>query len=253
MLCPLSLANPDGSCRTTQKGKLSDVIYENSVVLECGDLPPKTGVIPYLIDLMALVGLRNTVSPVSLIGKTDRFPKGSIIPSMLSPLSLANPDGSRRTTQKGKLSDVIYENSVVLECGDLPPKTGVITYLVDLMTLVGLENVKFSGLKRLSQTILSNCCQRAVMTRILKKQIQKALTMVTLSLEEQTLKYNSEVVWIFSCALSFLRTLCFKCSLFNDLLPILPGGGGGGKIHPLMFIFCHSETPQAIEPKLSDF
>ena len=127
-------------------------------------------------------------------GRTDRFPKGSIIPSMLCPLSLANPDGSRRTTQKGKLSDVIYENSVVLECGDLPPKKDVIAYLVDLMALVGLGNVKFSGLKRLSQTILSNCCQRAVMTRILKKQIQTALTIVTLTLEEQTLKYNNEVV-----------------------------------------------------------
>ena len=38
-----------------QKSKLSDVIYENSVVLECGDLPPKTDVIAYLIDLMALI------------------------------------------------------------------------------------------------------------------------------------------------------------------------------------------------------
>ena len=39
----------------TQKSKLSDVIYENSVVLECGDLPPKTSVIAYLVDLMALI------------------------------------------------------------------------------------------------------------------------------------------------------------------------------------------------------
>ena len=52
---PLSLANPDGSCRTTQKSKLSDVIYENSVVLECGDLPTKTSVIAYLVDLMAMI------------------------------------------------------------------------------------------------------------------------------------------------------------------------------------------------------
>ena len=32
------------------------------------------------------------------------------------------------------------------------------------LIMVGLGNVKFSGLKRLFQTILSNCCQRAVMT-----------------------------------------------------------------------------------------
>ena len=36
----------------------------------------------------------------------------------------------------------------------------MIAYLVDLMALVELGNVKFSGLKRLSQTILSNCCQK---------------------------------------------------------------------------------------------
>ena len=35
--------------------KLRDVIYENSVALECGDLPPKTSVIAYLVDLMALI------------------------------------------------------------------------------------------------------------------------------------------------------------------------------------------------------
>ena len=41
---------------------------------------------------------------------------------------------------------------------------------------------------------------------------------------------------------------------FNDLIPILPGGRGGeGKIRPLMFILCHSETPQAIEAKLCYF
>ena len=39
----------------TQKSKLSDVIYENSVVLECVDLPPKTDVIAYLVNLMALI------------------------------------------------------------------------------------------------------------------------------------------------------------------------------------------------------
>ena len=39
----------------TQKSKLSDVIYENSVVLEYGDLPPKTDVIAYLFDLMSLI------------------------------------------------------------------------------------------------------------------------------------------------------------------------------------------------------
>ena len=64
------------------------------------------------------------------------FQKALSYPLCSVPLSLANPDGSRRTTQKSKLSDVIYENSVVLEFGDLPPKTSVIAYLVDLMALI---------------------------------------------------------------------------------------------------------------------
>ena len=41
--------------------------------------------------------------------------------------------------QKSKRSDVIYENSVVLECGDLPPKTDVIAYIVDLIALIRTE------------------------------------------------------------------------------------------------------------------
>ena len=54
------------------------------------------------------------------------------------------------------------------------PKSGKTqTYVLyrnsQLITMVGLGDVKFSGLKRFSLTILSNCCQRAVMTRILKK------------------------------------------------------------------------------------
>ena len=74
------------------------------------------------------------------------------------------------------------------------------------------------------------------MTRSLKKQIQKVLTIMTLSREEQTLKYNREVVWIFSArALIFLQTLCFKYILFNDLIPILPGGGGAEYVYSLPF------------------
>ena len=107
--------------------------------------------------------------------------------------------------QKNKTLIYLYSLHVnrLLDCTlfdvTLWPKSGKTQMYVlyrnpQLLIMVGLGNVKFSGLKRLSQTILSNCCQRAVMTRILKKQIQKALTIVTLSLEEQTLRYNREVV-----------------------------------------------------------
>ena len=80
-----------------------------------------------------------TLVLLALSARSERlidFQKALSYPLCSVPLSLANPDGSRRTTQKSKLSDVIYENSVVLECGDLPPKTSVIAYLVDLMALI---------------------------------------------------------------------------------------------------------------------
>ena len=37
------------------------------------------------------------------------------------------------------------------------------------------------------------------------------------------------------------------------LNPILPGGGGGGKIRPLLFFLHHPKTAQGIKLKLSDF
>ena len=83
---------------------------------------------------------RNVIGTLlALSARSERlidFQKALSYPLCSVPLSLANPDGSRRMTQKSKLSDVIYENSVVLECGDLPPKTDVIAYLVDLMALI---------------------------------------------------------------------------------------------------------------------
>ena len=64
------------------------------------------------------------------------FQKALSYPLCSVPLRLVNPDGLRRTMQKSKLSDVLYENSVVLACGDLSPRTDVIQYLVDLMALI---------------------------------------------------------------------------------------------------------------------
>ena len=80
---------------------------------------------------------------LALSARSERlidFQKALSYPLCPVPLNLANPDGSRRTTQKSKLSNVIYENSVVLECGDLLRKTDVIAYLVDLMALIRTQN-----------------------------------------------------------------------------------------------------------------
>ena len=83
---------------------------------------------------------RNLIGTLlALSARSERlinFQKALSYPLCSVPLSLANPDVSRQAMQKSKLSDEIYENSVVLECGNLPPKTDVIAYLVDLMALI---------------------------------------------------------------------------------------------------------------------
>ena len=80
--------------------------------------------------------IRNLLALSARSKRLIDFQKTLSYPLCSVPFSLTNPDGSRRMTQKSKLSDVIYENSVILECGDLPPKTDVIAYLVDLMALI---------------------------------------------------------------------------------------------------------------------
>ena len=119
-----------------------------------------------------------------------------------------------------------------------------------LLIMVGLGNVKFSGLNSLSQTIFSNCCQRAVMTRSLKKQIQKALTIVTLSLEEQTFKYNREVVSIFSaCALIFSKlfalNVLYLMILYLSYFFFFLGGGAKYALSCLFFAILKHLKPSS--------
>ena len=75
------------------------------------------------------------------------------------------------------------------------------------------------------------------MTRILKKQIQKALTIVTLSVEEQTLKYNREVCLNFFC--TCLESFCeiFALNVLYLMISYLStwgerGEGRGGQNTP---------------------
>ena len=51
-------------------------------------------------------------------------------------LNLANPDHSRRCTQKSRLTEILVKNSTLLDTTELPSKSEVVAYLVDLMALV---------------------------------------------------------------------------------------------------------------------
>ena len=55
LLCPVDLSNPDGSRRSTQKGKLTEIIIRESTLMDNAEFPQKSEVIAYVVDLMALV------------------------------------------------------------------------------------------------------------------------------------------------------------------------------------------------------
>ena len=54
----------------------------------------------------------------------------------LYPIDLSNPDGSRRSTQKGKLTEIIIQESTLMDNAEFSQKSEVIAYVVDLMALV---------------------------------------------------------------------------------------------------------------------
>ena len=57
LLCPidLNLSNPDGSRRSTQKSKLTEIIIRDSTLMDHAEFSQKYEVIAYVVDLMALV------------------------------------------------------------------------------------------------------------------------------------------------------------------------------------------------------
>ena len=50
------------------------------------------------------------------------------------PLRLSNADGSRRSTTKSKLNDILMKRAKTTS--ELPSKTGVSVFIVDLMALI---------------------------------------------------------------------------------------------------------------------
>ena len=69
-------------------------------------------------------------------GKNIDFQRVLKYPLCAVPLSLSDIDGSRRSTMKNKLNEVLMENSKQFQNTELPSKANVSVYIVDLMALV---------------------------------------------------------------------------------------------------------------------
>ena len=81
-----------------------------------------------LSTLLAISAKMNKVIDFSLALK---YPLAPV------PLRLSNPDGSRRTTTKSKLNEIIMRNTKTLDFKtEMPLKSDVSAYIVDLMALI---------------------------------------------------------------------------------------------------------------------
>ena len=69
-------------------------------------------------------------------GENIDFQKALKYPLCAVPLSLSDADGSRSSTMKSKLNEVLMENSKQFQNAELPSKANVSVYIVDLMALV---------------------------------------------------------------------------------------------------------------------
>ena len=69
-------------------------------------------------------------------GQLIDFNKALEFPLCPVDLNLSNPDGSRRSTQKNKLTEIIIRDSTLMDNAEFPQKSEVIAHVVDLMALV---------------------------------------------------------------------------------------------------------------------
>ena len=69
-------------------------------------------------------------------GQLIDFNKALEFPLCPVDLNLSNPDGSRRSTQKSKLTEIIIRDSTLMDNAEFPKKSEVIAYVVDLRALV---------------------------------------------------------------------------------------------------------------------
>ena len=86
---------------------------------------------------------RNIIGTLlALSAKTNKlldFEAALSFPLCSVPLSLANADGSRRTTQKSKLAEIIRAKTTFLQLCEIPAKRDVVCYILDLMALIRVQ------------------------------------------------------------------------------------------------------------------
>ena len=76
---------------------------------------------------------------LALSAKTSKsidYQKALEYPLCPVPLSLSDADGSKRSTAKSKLNDILMENSKLMESAELPNKADVSVYIVNLMAVI---------------------------------------------------------------------------------------------------------------------
>ena len=118
--------------------KFHDTLTHNKLVLfkDCGKnvVVKKDGKLKSIEVNRNIIG--NLLALSAKTGQLIDFNKALEFPLCPIDLNLSNPDGSRRSTQKSKLTEIIIRESTLIDNAEFPQKSEVIAYIVDLMALV---------------------------------------------------------------------------------------------------------------------
>ena len=118
--------------------KFHDTLTRNKLVLfkDCGKnvVVNKDGKLKSIEVNRNIIG--NLLALSAKTGQLIDFNKALEFPLCPVDLNLSNPDGSRRSTQKSKLTEIIIQELTLMNNAEFPQKSEVIAYVVDLMALV---------------------------------------------------------------------------------------------------------------------
>ena len=118
--------------------KFHDTLTRNKLVLfkDCGKnvVVKKDGKLKSIEVNRNIIG--NLLALSAKTGQLIDFNKALEFPLCPVDLNLSNPDGSRRSMQKSKLTEIIIQELTLMDNAEFPQKFEVIAYVVDLMALV---------------------------------------------------------------------------------------------------------------------
>ena len=118
--------------------KFHDTLTRNKLVLfkNCGKkiVVKKDGKLKSIEVNRNIIG--NLLALSAKTGQLIDFNKALEFPLCSVDLNLSNPDGSRRSMQKSKLTEIIIQDSTLMETAEFPQKSEAMAYIVDLMVLV---------------------------------------------------------------------------------------------------------------------